>query len=452
MALRVALAVIALAAALLAVVAIPLGLHLASQDRSDFRQQTIATAVTLANVAEEHLGDGDNIASLDSAVTELRRRGDQVAVYGHQGQLIAGRPPDLKPGTDLVSRALAGRTSVRGPELGQLVVATPVLRDESSVSIGAVTLSEQTAALDRRIAELWTWLALVSALGLAAAALVATGLARWVSRPLAGLESAAQRLGAGELAARAPASAGPPEVRQLAGNFNLMAGRLEALVSSHYVMMADVSHQLRTPLAALRLRLDVLALAGPEDAAGELAGAQDEIGRLSRMVDGLLTVSRAENASDPAVRIPVSTVISERVTAWRPTAAEKPVSLEDASAGPVWAWLGEGHLEQVLDNLLSNALDAVPPGGRITIAARVTEGRARIIVADNGPGMPAAARETALRRHVSGRPGGTGLGLAIAHRLVTADGGTLTLSDTPGGGLTATADLRLAPVRPGRRS
>ena len=96
--------------------------------------------------------------------------------------------------------------------------------------------------------------------GLAAAALTATWLARWVSRPLAGLEAAARRLGSGELSARSAAGAGPPEVRRLASNFNSMAGRLEALVAGHQAMMADVSHQLRTPLAALRLRLDVLGL------------------------------------------------------------------------------------------------------------------------------------------------------------------------------------------------
>ena len=135
----------------------------------------------------------------------------------------------------------------------------------------------------------------MSAAGLLAAALVAIALARWVSRPLSPL---ARRPRSGSATVRwTPArrsAAGPSEVRRLAANFNTMAGRLEALVDGHQAMMADVSHQLRTPLAALRLRLDLLAQDSDEPRAVELAGAQEEIARLSRLVDGLLAVARAE--------------------------------------------------------------------------------------------------------------------------------------------------------------
>jgi signal transduction histidine kinase len=230
-------------------------------------------------------------------------------------------------------------------------------------------------------------------------------------------------------------------VRRLTSNFNMMAGRLETLLSGHQAMIADVSHQLRTPLAALRLRLDVLALAAPAHAADELAGAQDEVVRLSRMVDGMLAVARAENVTSPAVAVPVNVVIAERAAAWRPAADEKPVTLETASSGPLWARLSEGHLEQVLDNLLANALEAVPAGGRVRVASAPAEGMVRVVVADDGPGMTPQQRRTALRRYVTATPGGTGLGLAIVHRLVTTDGGTIALSDTPEGGLTVTLDL-----------
>ena len=120
-------------------------------------------------------------------------------------------------------------------------------------------------------------------------------------------------------------------MRRLAANFNRMAGRLEALVSGHQAMMADVSHQLRTPLAALRLRLDVLAMQAPDQLADELAGAQDEIGRLSRMVDGLLAVARAENVTAAPVPVQVEAVIRDRAAAWKPAADEKPVDAERAS-------------------------------------------------------------------------------------------------------------------------
>ena len=119
--------------------------------------------------------------------------------------------------------------------------------DYGSGSVGVVVLGRPTVS-DRSSGRLlWGVIAAVATAGLLAAALVAIGLARWVSRPLSQLEVAAQELGDGQLSTRAPAEAGPGEVRQLAANFNSMAARLEALVSGHQATVADVSHQLRTP-------------------------------------------------------------------------------------------------------------------------------------------------------------------------------------------------------------
>jgi signal transduction histidine kinase len=436
MARRITLTVIALVVVLLSIVAVPLGLHVASEDRNDFTKQTAAEAVTIATVAEEHLDDQAKGVPLAQVIADARRRGDQVAVYGPSGRSLAGTTPVAGVSSRMITAALTGRTSYSSPSSDRLLVVTPVAKDESPDAIGAVALSRSTEPLDHRIRALWTWLMLASAVGLLAAALTATALARWVSSPLSGLESAARRLGAGEFAARSPAEAGPSEVRRLAGTFNMMAGRLDALVTGHQAMMADVSHQLRTPLAALRLRLDVLALAAPPTLADELAGAQGEVARLSRMVDGLLAVARAENITSAPVPVAVDAVIRDRVAAWLPAAEEKPAALEARADVPLTARLGEGHLEQILDNLLANALDAVPAGGHIKVSGRQAGGLVRIAVIDDGPGMSPAERRAALRRYVTATPGGTGLGLAIVHRLVTSDGGTVELTDTPGGGLT----------------
>lgn len=342
----------------------------------------------------------------------------------------------------LISRALAGSTAIDYPA-DRMLAVTPVLSDSGSSRLGAVALSRSAEPLDHRLAVLWTWLASVSAAGLLAAGLIAATLARWVSRPLGSLEAAAQRLGDGELAARSPAD-GPSEVRRLAINFNRMAARLEALVDGHHAMMADVSHQLRTPLAALRLRLDVLAQEMPAPVADDLAGAQEEVARLSRMVAGLLA-ARAENMTAAPVPVPVDAVIRDRATAWQPAAEEKSVTLEAGASEPVTAWLGEGQLEQILDNLLANSLDAVPAGGRIRVGSAPAGSRVRVTVADSGPGMTPQQQLAAFRRYVSATPGGTGLGLAIVHRLVTSSDGTAEFSDTPGGGLTVTLDLPAAP-------
>jgi signal transduction histidine kinase len=107
----------------------------------------------------------------------------------------------------------------------------------------------------------------------------------------------------------------------------------------------------------------------------------------------------------------------------------------------VRASLGDGHLEQILDNLLANALDAVPSGGHVSVSAVATGLGARVTVADDGPGMSRPQQEAAFRRFAGTSPPGAGLGLAIVHRLVTSNGGSATLSDTAGGGLTVTVDL-----------
>jgi signal transduction histidine kinase len=232
-----------------------------------------------------------------------------------------------------------------------------------------------------------------------------------------------------------------------------MAGRLETLVHGHRAMLADVSHQLRTPLAALRLRIDLLAADAGTAAGAELAGAQEEIARLSRLVDGLLAAARAEAITEQRVAISLVPAVAERVAAWQPVADGQGVKLATVpvtgtavadggdGTGPCIA-LGAGHLEQILDNLLANAIEALKDGGRVTVSVNPTETGTRLIVADDGPGMPEEERSRAFMRFVTASPNGTGLGLAIVHRLVASNGGTARLSETPGGGLTVTLDFR----------
>jgi signal transduction histidine kinase len=445
MARRIAAGVVALIALLLAVVAVPLGLITAAHDSRAFTGEAVSAATSLASVAEEKIADHSGGPALDADISQLRQDGDQIAVYDQAGRWFAGTPARPAVPAAAVGRALARLTPATYPAGDAMLVLAPVLLDETGSTVGVVAISRPTAPLEHRITVLWLSLGAVSVSGLLAAALLATALARWVSRPLSQLEAAAQRLGDGALDTRSALGAGPSEVRRLAANFNTMAGRLEALVDGHQAMMADVSHQLRTPLAALRLRLDVLAQDCDEPVAGELAGAQEEIARLSRMVDGLLAVARAVKVVAEPADVPVDTVIRDRTAAWRPAAEERDVALTAASLDPVRARLGEGHLEQILDNLLANALDAVPPGGHVRVSTTASGTSAQIVVADDGPGMSPQQQRAAFRRFTSTTPGGTGLGLAIVHRLVTSNGGSAVLSDTPGGGLTVTLELPGSP-------
>ncbi len=272
-----------------------------------------------------------------------------------------------------------------------------------------------------------------------------------MSKPLVTMDAAARKLADGDLTVRAVSGSGPPELRRMAISFNMMAGRLEMLVHGHRAMLADVSHQLRTPLAALRLRIDLLAADVGPTAQAELAGAQEEIARLSRLVDGLLATARAESVTEQRIVINLLPTVVERVAAWQPVADGSGVKLgtepsggnaEDA-AGPQVA-VGAGHVEQILDNLLANAIEALPEGGRVTVGVSATEDGARLVVADDGPGMSPEERARAFLRFSTDSSKGSGLGLAIVRRLVTSDGGTARLGETPGGGLTVTLEFPAA--------
>jgi len=331
---------------------------------------------------------------------------------------------------------------------GDRVIAVQTVWDNGKLGgteIGTVVLERPIGPLTQNIANLWLYLVGLSGAAMAAAVIIAFYFARWVSRPLARLDSAARKIADGDLTVRAKTGYGPPELRRMAATFNMMAGRLEALVHGHRAMLADASHQLRTPLTALRLRLDLLAADSAPAAAAELAGAQEEIARLSRLVDGLLATARAEAVTEQLEHIDVSEAVGERVAAWQPVADGNGVKLvaepAPSSPGPQVA-LGAGHLEQILDNLIDNAIEAVgDKGGTVRVSVAKSEASTVLTVADDGPGMTAHERSRAFLRYTTGSQNGTGLGLAIVHRLVTANGGTIRLADTPGGGLTVELEL-----------
>jgi signal transduction histidine kinase len=446
---RIALAVMALVTVLLVLAVVPLGLSLAARERASFRDGTEAADRALAASAEEHLSDRASTASLRQVLERVTEEGDCAAVFDSAGHEVAFLPcPDQTAAQSAVSRAqwadLAG-TVIAHPGTATRVqddrLAVAVTVGDASEPVGASVLSRSQEPTNDRTGAMWTRLAAIGLGGLIAGALLAVALARWVGRPLRAVDNAARDLGEGRLGVRAAGGRGPVEVRRLAASFNTMAARMEALIHGHRAVIADVSHQLRTPLAALRLRLDMLAADADEATTADFAAAQQEIARLSRLVDGLLAVARAENAVPQPVPVRVDEVVADRLAAWTPVAQERQVALTAHSRPALVGHLGPGDLEQVLDNLVANALDAVGEGARVGIDARARHGRVIVTVTDDGPGMSAEAQQTAFHRFSGPETSGTGLGLAIVHRLVTANGGSIRLEDTPGGGLTVIVDL-----------
>lgn len=439
---RITLTFLVLITALLTLAVVPLGVSMTANEYASFRFNARSSALEASSAAEEYLADRHGQGAMHVAVASVAGAGDCVAVYGAGGSVLDRTPCSVAADGDsraLFTRVLAGGGVVTAQDEKWLRVAVPI-GDDGKVA-GVVVYARSADPLDDRIAAMWGWLALIGVAGLVLGAGLAVRLARWVSLPLTALGAAAAGLGDGALHVRAPAGHGPPEVRRLALTFNRMAQRTEALVHGHQGWVADVSHQLRTPLTALRLRLDLLAQDVGEQAAAELAGAQEEIARLSRLVDGLLAVARAQGAVPRPEAVRVEQVAAERVAAWEPVARERRVGVSLAAPARASAQLGPGDLEQMLDNLLANALEAVVDGGRVLVQVAEAHGRVALRVVDDGPGMGPRAKEGAFRRFASSGAGGNGLGLAIVHRLATANGGGVRLADTPGGGLTVELDL-----------
>jgi signal transduction histidine kinase len=437
---RIALALLGLVVGIVTLLAVPLGIRSDSRENAVFRSQQVARAQSLADIAEQQL------VSAVRPVLDLNRYllpGEAVSVLTVTGQVLTGRQPASSSQKALVRRAGLGQP---GTVRHDHTMTAAVRIGDASEHDGVLVLQRSTGPLDQRIRGLWELLSAIAVGAVLAAAAVSWRIARWVSRPLRQLDVAASTLGDGHLATRAGEVSGPPEIRELAQSFNRMASRLETLVHSQRSMLADVSHQLRTPLTALRLRLELMAGDNPDPA--ELDGALGELSRLSRLVDGLLTVSRAESATTVRQPVDIAGTLHARAEAWQPVAIDCGVTLDVSVRGRPFALSAPGHIEQILDNVIDNALEAAPSGGHVRVSASTAHGRVHVVVADDGPGMPAGKYADAVRRFNSGRAdaGGSGLGLAIVDRLVTADGGQLTLSETPGGGLTVAVALSCVPA------
>jgi len=445
---RVAAALLALTLAILVAAVVPLALGAIAHERDSFVEDTARSAASIAGIAEARLGDHvTDDPALTAALVTAARQGDELLLLNSRGSVIVSQGLPLDPAW----RQLVAQSTLQNDPTTQLtssrVIAVQTVWDDGKLSgtaIGTVVLERPTGPLNRNIANLWLYLVGLGGAAMGAAVLIAIFFARWVSRPLAQLDTAARKIADGNLAVRAKPGNGPPELRRMAATFNMMAGRLEALVHGHRAMLADASHQLRTPLTALRLRLDLLAADSAPAAAAELAGAQEEIARLSRLVDGLLATARAEAVTEQLEQIDVMDTVSERVAAWQPVADGNGIKLlaeAPSSPAPLVA-LGAGHLEQILDNLLDNAIEAIGDGcGTVRVSVARSDAGTVLTVADDGPGMTAQERSRAFLRYTTGSQNGTGLGLAIVHRLVTANGGTIRLADTPGGGLTVELEL-----------
>jgi len=271
---------------------------------------------------------------------------------------------------------------------------------------------------------------------------------RRLAAPLDNLVDAARRVEAGSYDVRVPVPVrGPRELRELSRTFNTMASRLEADEQRRRALLADVGHELRTPLAVIRGNLEAIADGvHPADEA-HLAGLIEETRVMERLVEDLRTLSLAEAGTLQLHREPTDpdVLLGEVVAGYQAEAARAGISLElEAPDDLPILDVDPVRIREVLTNLVANAFRYTPPGGRITMTgAALADGRGlRLMVSDTGSGIDPALLPHVFDRFAKARESrGSGLGLAIARDLVTAHGGSIEARSEPGRG--ATFEVRL---------
>ncbi|MCC7078972.1 MAG: HAMP domain-containing protein [Acidimicrobiia bacterium] len=451
---RLLLTYLTITAVVLVTLEVPLGIIFARNERERLAVDLERDAVVMASLVEdslEHGTAGDFTPLVDRYVD---RTGARVVIVDADGVSIADN--EAAVGRSFASRpeiaaALDGRreTGQRysvtlGEEL--FYVAVPVASGGNVY--GAVRISFPTSEVEGRIRRTWLGLAALGLVVLACVAVVGALLARSVTRPVRELEEASRRLASGDLGSRAATDSGPREIRSLSKSFDDMADQIEELIASQRAFVADASHQLRTPLTALRLRLENME-ATEEVGADEYEAAVAEVERLGVLVDQVLRLTAAERPHQALDEVDISDVLRVRCDAWEAIAAARGVGLETDLGRDEKVAVVHGALEQMVDNLLDNAIRFSPAGSAVRVRVEPDGRWTYIHVEDEGPGMSEAEAHRAFDRFWRANRSektGTGLGLAIVRELARAGGGDASLGRGAGGGVDAV--LRLVTVAP----
>ncbi|MEH0650397.1 ATP-binding protein [Streptomyces scabiei] len=391
------------------------------------------------------------------ATTDVRTTTTGGVHYLAVAAPVGHATPETGPGPGDERAPGAGSVTVADstPSTASATTADTAAGATTVTAQGAVRVTLPTTMVHARVFAVWLLLALAGLAVLTGVAAVAFAFARWTGRPIRQLEEATHRLAEGGRATSVVVTSGPPEVRSLAAAFNTTAARLEHLLASQRAFAGEASHQLKTPLAALRLRLENLEPDIARRARPSLDAAVTETDRLARMVEGLLAMARLEEAAAIPAQVDLGAICADRHRTWGPLFERGGVSLVlfAGVVGPVTAV--PGAVEQILDNLLSNALRASPTHSTVTMELRLHVPARRALrearphwvdlhVTDEGPGMTPEQRARAFDRfwRAPGAPkGGTGLGLSLVQRLAHASGGEVTLREAATGGLDAVVRL-----------
>ncbi|MCL7381167.1 HAMP domain-containing sensor histidine kinase [Streptomyces sp. 35G-GA-8] len=447
---------IILMAGVLLALGFPLAVSLAAAEQQrvvvDRIDDTARVAALAQFVSESRSGAQERRTMLETELTRYYEvYGVRAGVFYRDNGVMARAPegwsvPEAGPARQSFEEALLGRRSGDPEQVwpwqnGRLIVDSPVVRDGDVVAV--VVTDSPTGQMRSRILHGW----LIIAAGEVAAMLLAVGaairLTGWVLRPVRVLDAATHDIATGRMNSRVAAAGGPPELRRLASSFNEMADNVEDVLEQQRAFVADASHQLRNPLAALLLRIELLSLELP-DGNEEIASVRTEGRRLAQVLDDLLDLALAEHTAADLRLTDIGEVAAERVAAWRALAEEKGVRLTEHRAA-VTAWADPIALSGALDAVIDNALKFTPAGEEVTVAVARDGTTSKIVINDGGPGLTddelARIGDRFWRSNRHQNIKGSGLGLSISRALLAPGGGSITYEHGEPGGLQVTLSV-----------
>ncbi|MDQ0910047.1 ATP-binding protein [Streptomyces canus] len=356
------------------------------------QERVDSEAIRLAGIVDSRLFAAEDVTA------EILR--DQVAQERYAVIRIPGQPP----------------IEVGSRPVGQVISST-----ENGEEGETVTVQEPRSSVTREVGRTLLIIGLVALLAVIAAALLAIRQANKLASPLTDLAETAERLGSGDPRPRHKRY-GVPELDRVADVLDSSAERIARMLTAERRLAADASHQLRTPLTALSMRLEEITLTDDPDTVKEEANvALTQVERLTDVVERLLTNSRDPRAGN-AVTFDLDEVIQQQLAEWRPAYRSAGRAIVSSGKRHLTAVGTPGAVAQVLAALIENSL--MHGGGTVALRTRVTGNQAVIEVTDEGPGVPADLGARIFERTISGR-NSTGIGLAVARDLAEADGGRL---------------------------
>ncbi|HEY5833912.1 sensor histidine kinase [Streptomyces sp.] len=412
--------------------------------------------------------DDERLHTLHSELARYQQLyGIGAGVFYRDRTAMAAAPENWKvpPNGELYDAYLAALLGRRAHDPRQvwpwqhrdLAVASPIVRDGDVVAV--VVTDSPTGALRSRILHGWLLLAAGEMAAMAIAVLFAVRLTAWVLLPVATLDRVTHDIATGRMKSRVAAAGGPPELRRLVRSFNEMADNVEAVLDRQRAFVADASHQLRNPLSALLLRIELLGLELPAGHT-EAESVKEEGHRLAQVLDDLLGLAVAERGGRHLAVTDIAELTRTRTAAWRPVGDRAGVAVEFAepSAGQEKAklpgWADAVALSSALDAVLDNAIKFTERGEAVRVRVAAHGDEVAITVADSGPGLAedelARIGDRFWRSNRHQNVQGSGLGLSIAHALLSQGGGAIGYARREPHGLEVTLTVpRTAPAGAG---